>query len=83
MDLFGFRDGFVGVEEIVMAHPRQPPPVQFRPGPLLGRWLAKLASAWRTNENDVAKRLAAVAACELELDQYGGLPDGGRLRAGV
>jgi hypothetical protein len=53
-----------------MAHPKQPPPVQFRPGPLLGRWLSDLASAWTINENDVARRLAALTVSELKLDQY-------------
>ena len=53
-----------------MTEPRQPPPVQFRPGPLLGRWLADLAAAWQVHENEAARRLAALAACHLGLDLY-------------
>ena len=50
-----------------MTEPRQPPPVQFRPGPLLGRWLADLAAAWQVHENEAARRLAALAACHLDV----------------
>jgi len=46
---------------------KQPPPVQFRPGPILGRWLAELAPIWKVNENEVARRLAALAACRLDI----------------
>jgi hypothetical protein len=50
-----------------MARRKQPPPIQYRPGPLLGRWLADLASGWWVSENEAARRLAALAACRLDL----------------
>jgi hypothetical protein len=56
-----------------MAQRKQPPPIQYRPGPLLGRWVADLASGWRIRENEVARRLAALAACRLDLGVYGPL----------
>jgi hypothetical protein len=49
---------------------QQPPPIQYRPGPLLGRWLADLAAAWQVHENEAARRLAALAACRLGVDLY-------------
>lgn len=45
-------------------------PFQFRPCPLLGRWLADLAGAWQVNENEAARRLAALAACRLDVGLY-------------
>jgi hypothetical protein len=51
-----------------MTRPKQPPPVQFRPGPLLGGWLADRATAWQVNENEAAKRLTCLAACRLDAD---------------
>ena len=53
-----------------MTELKQPLPVQFRPGPLLGRWLADLAAAWQVHENEAARRLAALAACRLDLGLY-------------
>ena len=32
-----------------MTETKQPPPIQYRPGPLLGRWLADLAAAWQVH----------------------------------
>ena len=53
-----------------MTELKQPPPIQYRPGPLLGRWLAEQAAAWTVHENEAARRLAALAACHLGLDLY-------------
>jgi hypothetical protein len=53
-----------------MAQAKQPPPIQYRPGPLLGRWVTDLAATWRLHENEVARRLAALAACRLDADCY-------------
>ena len=53
-----------------MTELKQPPPIQYRPGPLLGRWLADLAAAWQVHENEAARRLAALAACRLGVDLY-------------
>jgi hypothetical protein len=53
-----------------MAQKKQAPPVQYRPGPMLGRWLADLAAEWRVHENEVARRLAALAACQLHLKYH-------------
>ena len=46
---------------------KQPAPIQYRPGPLLGRWLAEQAAAWQVHENEAARRLAALAACHLDV----------------
>jgi hypothetical protein len=53
-----------------MGQRKQPPPVQYRPGPALGRWLADLSAQWRLPKNEVARRLAALAACRLEITNY-------------
>jgi hypothetical protein len=53
-----------------MAQKKQAPPVQYRPGPMLGRWLADLAAKWRVPENEVARRLAALAACQLDITYH-------------
>jgi hypothetical protein len=53
-----------------MTELKQPPPIQYRPGPLLGRWLAEQAAAWTVHENEAARRLAALAACRLDLGLY-------------
>ena len=50
-----------------MTETKQPPPIQYRPGPLLGRWLAEQAAAWQVHENEAARRLAALAACHLDV----------------
>jgi hypothetical protein len=49
--------------------PRQPP-IQYRAGPLLGRWIAEYTAAWHTNDNEAARRLAALAACRLDISCY-------------
>jgi len=53
-----------------MTETKQPPPIQYRPGPLLGRWLADLAAAWQVKENEAARLLAALAACRLDVGLY-------------
>jgi hypothetical protein len=53
-----------------MTETKQPPPIQYRPGPLLGRWLAEQAVAWTVHENEAARRLAALAACRLDVGLY-------------
>ena len=53
-----------------MTETKQPPPIQYRPGPLLGRWLAEQAAEWKVNENEAARRLAALAACRLDAGLY-------------
>ena len=53
-----------------MTETKQPPPIQYRPGPLLGRWLADLAAAWQVKENEAARLLAALAACRLNVGLY-------------
>ena len=46
-------------------------PIQFRPGPVLAALLDALATQWDVTRNEIAKRLAALAACELDGRQYG------------
>ena len=53
-----------------MAQTKQPPPIQFRPGPVLGRWLADLAAAWKVSANEAARRLAALAACHFDISYH-------------
>jgi hypothetical protein len=53
-----------------MTETKQPPPIQYRPGPLLGRWLADLAAAWKVKDNEAARLLAALAACRLNVGLY-------------
>jgi hypothetical protein len=53
-----------------MASQNQPSPIQFRPGPVLGVWLVEFAVAWELSENEAAKRLACLAACGLDTDNY-------------
>lgn len=44
--------------------------VQFRPGPLLGAVLAIVAAKWKVTTNEAARRLAALAAFELDTRHY-------------
>jgi len=41
-------------------------PIQYRPGPILADLLDSLAGEWEVSRNEVAKRLAALAACQLD-----------------
>jgi hypothetical protein len=41
-------------------------PVQYRPGPVLADLLDHLAGQWAVSRNEAAKRLAALAACQLD-----------------
>src|SRR5947209_7411386 len=50
--------------------PQQPPPIQFRPGPLLGRRIAEFAAAWGLTQNEAAKRLAAITVYRIDLAWY-------------
>lgn len=52
------------------ANESRPGQVQFRPSPVLARILAEYASIWHVSENEVAKRLVALAACRLSLEHY-------------
>ena len=50
-----------------MPNAKQPPSIQFRPGPILATLIAEFASGWKVSENEAAKRLAALAACRLDV----------------
>jgi hypothetical protein len=53
-----------------MTELKQLPPVQYRPGRLLARWLAEQAAAWKVTENEAARLLAAFAFCRLDVGLY-------------
>ena len=58
-----------------MAKKMQPPPVQFRPGPLLGRLLSDVSRRMSVGVGETVRRLAAMAICGLDLEVYGALAD--------
>ena len=45
-------------------------PIQFRPSDPLKRWIAEYARSWQVTDNEAAKRLTALAASQLDIDQY-------------
>ena len=44
--------------------------IQFRPGPVFGDRLRRRASQWSVNENEVARRLSALADCGLSTGDH-------------
>lgn len=44
--------------------------IQFRPGPFLEVWIAEYARSWGLTESEVVKRLAALAACSMDVSMY-------------
>ena len=45
-------------------------PIQFRPGGSLARLLGEHALRWRISENEAARRLTALAACQLDASYH-------------
>jgi len=57
--------------------------VHYRPGEALGRTLSELAGKWRLSRHEAGKRLALMAAHELEIYCYNLLADMAQLTGGV
>ena len=53
-----------------MTELKQLPPVQYRSGRQLARWLPEQAAAWKVTENEAARLLAAFAFCRLDVGLY-------------
>lgn len=49
---------------------QQPPPIQFRPGDPLGRWIDEFAARWKLTPNETARHLAALAASGLSVAHH-------------
>lgn len=50
-----------------------PPPIQFRLTDPLQRWITSYSTRWNVSPNDTAKRLVAMAANGLDVEQYSSL----------